>query len=94
MTDLEALAKLATDATLGPWYADIDPPEDPVVWGPTGEWIANVGKWGTNATPDIVACADAMFVAAASPDVVAVGGTTLNTATNARGWTETAWSGA
>jgi hypothetical protein len=30
---------------------------------------------------------------AASPEVVAVGGTTLNTATNARGWTETAWSG-
>ena len=31
---------------------------------------------------------------AASPDVTAVGGTTLSTATNARGWTESAWSGA
>ena len=31
---------------------------------------------------------------AASPHVVAVGGTTLNPATNARGWTETAWDGA
>ena len=31
---------------------------------------------------------------AASRYVVAVGGTTLNTATNARGWTESAWSGA
>jgi subtilase family serine protease len=31
---------------------------------------------------------------AASPYVTAVGGTTLKTATNARGWTETAWSGA
>jgi subtilase family serine protease len=31
---------------------------------------------------------------AASQYVTAVGGTTLNTAQNARGWTETAWSGA
>ena len=31
---------------------------------------------------------------AASPDVTAVGGTTLTAAGNARGWTETAWSGA
>src|SRR5207237_6118977 len=31
---------------------------------------------------------------AASPFVTAVGGTTLRTASNARGWTETAWSGA
>ncbi len=31
---------------------------------------------------------------AASPDVVAVGGTTLSRATNTRGWSETAWSGA
>jgi hypothetical protein len=30
---------------------------------------------------------------AASPNVTAVGGTTLATATNARGWTETVWSG-
>ncbi|MGA2013761.1 MAG: S53 family peptidase [Solirubrobacteraceae bacterium] len=30
---------------------------------------------------------------AASPDVTAVGGTTLTAASNARGWTETAWSG-
>jgi subtilase family serine protease len=28
---------------------------------------------------------------AASPDVVSVGGTTLNTASNSRGWTESAW---
>lgn len=28
-----------------------------------------------------------------SPNVVAVGGTTLTTATNTRGWTETAWTG-
>jgi subtilase family serine protease len=31
---------------------------------------------------------------AASPDVTAVGGTTLTQASNARGWTEAAWSGA
>lgn len=31
---------------------------------------------------------------AASPDVTAVGGTTLSPASNARGWTEAAWSGA
>ena len=31
---------------------------------------------------------------AASPDVVAVGGTSLSTAANTRGWSETAWSGA
>jgi subtilase family serine protease len=31
---------------------------------------------------------------AASPYVTAVGGTTLNRASNARGWTEAAWSGA
>jgi len=31
---------------------------------------------------------------AASPYVTAVGGTTLNHASNARGWTESAWSGA
>jgi hypothetical protein len=31
---------------------------------------------------------------AASPYVTAVGGTSLSTASNARGWTETAWSGA
>ena len=31
---------------------------------------------------------------AASPYVTAVGGTTLNSASNARGWTESAWSGA
>jgi subtilase family serine protease len=31
---------------------------------------------------------------AASPYVTAVGGTSLTTASNARGWTETAWSGA
>ncbi|HET7502858.1 MAG TPA: S53 family peptidase [Kofleriaceae bacterium] len=31
---------------------------------------------------------------ASSPHVVAVGGTSLRTAANARGWTETAWSGA
>ncbi len=30
---------------------------------------------------------------AASPDVVAVGGTSLVTASNARGWSETVWSG-
>ena len=30
---------------------------------------------------------------ASSPDVVAVGGTSLSTASNTRGWTETAWSG-
>ena len=30
---------------------------------------------------------------AASPDVVAVGGTTLNVASTTRGWTETVWSG-
>jgi len=31
---------------------------------------------------------------ASSPHVIAVGGTSLRTASNARGWTETAWSGA
>ncbi|MBV8984559.1 MAG: S53 family peptidase [Acidimicrobiia bacterium] len=31
---------------------------------------------------------------ASSPNVTAVGGTTLKTASNSRGWTETAWSGA
>ena len=31
---------------------------------------------------------------AAAPNVVAAGGTTLTTSTDARGWTETAWSGA
>jgi hypothetical protein len=31
---------------------------------------------------------------ATSPDVVAVGGTSLNTASNSRGWTEKVWSGA
>jgi subtilase family serine protease len=31
---------------------------------------------------------------ASSPHVVAVGGTSLRTSTNARGWTETVWSGA
>jgi subtilase family serine protease len=31
---------------------------------------------------------------ASSPHVTAVGGTTLNRSTNARGWAETAWSGA
>jgi subtilase family serine protease len=31
---------------------------------------------------------------ASSPHVTAVGGTTLNRSTNARGWTESAWSGA
>jgi subtilase family serine protease len=31
---------------------------------------------------------------AASPDVTAVGGTTLSRSSNARGWTESAWSGA
>src|SRR5262249_59074243 len=31
---------------------------------------------------------------ASSPHVVAVGGTSLRTLANARGWTETAWSGA
>jgi subtilase family serine protease len=31
---------------------------------------------------------------AASPDVTAVGGTTLSQASNSRGWTETVWSGA
>ncbi len=31
---------------------------------------------------------------ASSPHVIAVGGTSLKKATNARGWTETAWSGA
>lgn len=31
---------------------------------------------------------------AASPDVTAVGGTTLQQASNSRGWTESAWSGA
>jgi subtilase family serine protease len=31
---------------------------------------------------------------AASPDVTAAGGTSLTRATNARGWSETAWSGA
>lgn len=30
---------------------------------------------------------------AASPDVVAVGGTTLSTASNSRGWSETVWNG-
>ena len=68
--DLEALAKLAQEATPGPWEAGIETPEDPVVFGPNGEWIANVGAWGKDATPDIMACADAMFVAAVSPDVV------------------------
>ena len=33
-------------------------------------------------------------VPAAYISVVAVGGTSLSTASNARGWTETAWSGA
>ncbi len=31
---------------------------------------------------------------ASSPHVTAVGGTSLRTASNARGWTETVWSGA
>jgi subtilase family serine protease len=31
---------------------------------------------------------------ASSPHVIAVGGTSLTTSTNARGWTETVWSGA
>lgn len=72
MTDLEALAKLASDAhvTPGPWVADVDDLHDCVVWGPTGQWIANVGAWGPDPTPDDVASADALFVAAASPDVV------------------------
>jgi len=68
--DLAALAKLASEATPGPWRAGIEQPEDPVVWGPNDTWIANVGQWGANPTPDSVACADALFVAAASPDVV------------------------
>ncbi|HWE88546.1 MAG TPA: peptidase S8 [Pseudonocardiaceae bacterium] len=34
------------------------------------------------------------FWPASSPYVTAVGGTSLNKASNARGWTETAWSGA
>jgi hypothetical protein len=33
------------------------------------------------------------YYPAASPDVVAVGGTTLTAASGTRGWTETAWSG-
>ena len=68
--DLAALAKLASEATPGPWRAGIEQPEDPVVWGPNDMWIANVGQWGANPTPDSVACADALFVAAASPVVV------------------------
>ena len=35
-----------------------------------------------------------VYYPAASPDVVAVGGTSLMKASNKRGWTETAWSGA
>jgi hypothetical protein len=50
-----------------------------------------------NAIPDPAVCSPDLPVAsypAVSPYVVSVGGTTLQPAVNARGWTETAWSAA
>jgi subtilase family serine protease len=49
------------------------------------------------STPITVSSGDSGYGAeypATSPGVIAVGGTTLNAASNTRGWNETAWSGA
>jgi subtilase family serine protease len=53
----------------------------------TGDQGYNSGVCGSQAPND-----NAEFPAT-SPDVTAVGGTSLRTASNTRGWTETAWSG-
>jgi hypothetical protein len=56
---------------------------DPLVFSVPGVvYVAGAGDAGY---------AGGMIYPAASPDVVSVGGTTLDTASNARGWTESAW---
>jgi subtilase family serine protease len=55
------------------------------------------GHYNHNGIPITVSSGDAGYgteFPASSPYVTAVGGTTLTRASNARGWTETAWSGA
>ena len=65
-----------------------------------GEWSGETGYDTYYNYPGVAVTASSgdggygVEYPAASPNVVAVGGTTLNRATNTRGWTETAWSGA
>lgn len=41
-----SIRALVDAATPGPWRADVDQPDDVVVWGPEEpEWLANVGNW-------------------------------------------------
>lgn len=84
LAELEAAEKAATP---GPWTAspDDDKPEagDVVVWGPTEDWLLNVGNWARqnpDATPEQQAQqfvemrdeADARFIAAARNTLAAL----------------------
>lgn len=60
MTDLEALAKLATEATPGLWHAHRQPRGSP--W-----WIESEDE---HSVADAERAQDAAYIAAASPDVV------------------------
>jgi subtilase family serine protease len=65
-----------------------------------GEWSGETGYDTYYNYPGVAVTASSgdggygVEYPAASPNVVAVGGITLNRAGNTRGWTETAWSGA
>jgi hypothetical protein len=65
-----------------------------------GEWSGETGYDTYYNYPGVAVTASSgdggygVEYPAASPNVVAVGGTTLNRAGTTRGWTETAWSGA
>jgi hypothetical protein len=65
-----------------------------------GEWSGETGYDSYYNYPGVAVTASSgdggygVEYPAASPNVVAVGGTSLSKASNSRGWTETAWSGA
>ena len=42
LNELEALANAATP---GPWKPSDDEDGDQVLWGPDGDWLANIGNW-------------------------------------------------
>ena len=78
------LAALAKAATPGPWRADASYPDDVVVWsGDDPRWVANVGNWSRQLPDPPPAdtdrlrnafeadAADAAFIAAADPQVIA-----------------------
>lgn len=85
-TAVETAAKLGATVISNSWAAEEfagEAAENPRFDHPGIPTLFATGDWGYG-----------VYYPAAAPTAIAVGGTSLNGSANARGWTESAWSGA